>query len=87
MISVQVDPVVMPATSITQASWVLPVFVDGAMTMAHMTTKFPGHPQSGWMLAAQMNEHRIQTFITNMNSVKNTETMYLMILYLKQQAA
>ncbi|XP_077702894.1 regulator of G-protein signaling 22 isoform X16 [Canis aureus] len=48
VIFVEVDPVMMHATSITPASWVLPVFADAAVAMAHVAPKFPGLPQSGW---------------------------------------
>ncbi|XP_038279121.1 regulator of G-protein signaling 22 isoform X39 [Canis lupus familiaris] len=48
VIFVEVDPVMMHATSITLASWVLLVFADAAVAMAHVAPKFPGLPQSGW---------------------------------------
>lgn len=48
VIFVKVDPVVMQATSITAASWVLPVLADAAVAVAHVAPKFPGLPQSGW---------------------------------------
>jgi hypothetical protein len=49
MIFVKVDPVVMHATSITPASWVLPVLADAAVAVAYVAPKFPGLPQSGWL--------------------------------------
>ena len=52
MIFVKVDPVVMHATSITPASWVLPVLTDAAMAMAHVAPKFPGLSQSGWHVSS-----------------------------------
>lgn len=48
MIFVEVDPVVMHASSITAASWVLAVFTDAAVAVAHVAPEFPGLPQSGW---------------------------------------
>ena len=48
MIFVKVGPVVMHATSITPAPWVLPVLANVAVAMAHMAPKFPALPQSGW---------------------------------------
>ena len=53
MIFVKVDPVVMHATSITPASWVLPVLADAAVAvahvaLAHVAPKFLGLLQSGW---------------------------------------
>ena len=44
VIFVEVDPVMMHATSITLASRVFPVFADAATAMAHVTPKFPGLP-------------------------------------------
>ena len=44
VIFVEVDPVVMHATSITVASRVLPVFADAAVAVAYMAPKFPGLP-------------------------------------------
>ena len=44
MIFVKVDPVLMHATSITLASWVLPVFASAVMAMAHVTLKCLGLP-------------------------------------------
>ena len=41
---VEVDPVVMHATSITAASRVLPVFADAAVAVAHVAPKFLGLP-------------------------------------------
>lgn len=49
VIFVEVDPVVMHATRITPASWVLPVLADAAVAVAHVAPKFPGLPQSGWL--------------------------------------
>ncbi|MDN8787963.1 hypothetical protein Q0M87_14080, partial [Staphylococcus aureus] len=48
VIFVEVNPVVMHATSITPASWVLPVLPNAAVAMAHVAPKFPGLSQSGW---------------------------------------
>lgn len=48
MIFVKIDPVVMHATSITPASWVLLVLASEAVAMAHVAPKFLGLPQSGW---------------------------------------
>ena len=47
-IFVKVDPVMMQDTSITSASWVLPVLAAAALAVAHVAPKFPGLPQSGW---------------------------------------
>ena len=46
VILVEVDPVMMHATSITSASRVLPVFAGAAsaMAVAHVAPKFPGLP-------------------------------------------
>ena len=41
---VEVDPVMMHATSITSASLVFPVFADAAVAVAHVAPKFPGLP-------------------------------------------
>ena len=48
VIFVEVDPVVMHATSITWASWVLLMPACEAMAMAHVAQKFPGSSPSGW---------------------------------------
>ncbi|WP_248807873.1 hypothetical protein [Klebsiella pneumoniae] len=44
VIFVEVDPVVMHATRIAPASWVLPVFADAAVAVAHVAAEFPGLP-------------------------------------------
>ena len=44
VIFVEVDPVVMHATSITTASRVLPVFAIAAVAVANVAPKFPGLP-------------------------------------------
>ena len=46
VIFVEVDPVMMYATSITPASGVLPVIAHVAVAMAHVAPKFPGLPPS-----------------------------------------
>lgn len=46
MIVIDVDPVVMPATNITPACLVLPVFASESL--AHVALTFPGLPQSEW---------------------------------------
>lgn len=48
MIFVKVDPVVVHASSISAASWVLAVLTDAAVAVAHVAPEFPGLPQSGW---------------------------------------
>ena len=48
VIFVEVDPVVMHATSITPASWVLLVFAVAAVAVSRVAL-FPGLPQSGWL--------------------------------------
>lgn len=47
VIFVKVDPVVMCATSMTPASWVLLVLANAAVAVAPVAPKFPGLPQSG----------------------------------------
>ena len=44
VIFVEVEPVVMNATSIVPASRVLPVFADAAEAVAHVAPTFPGLP-------------------------------------------
>ena len=41
---VEVASVVINATSIVPASWVLPVFADAAEDVAHVAPTFPGLP-------------------------------------------
>ena len=53
MIFVEVDPGMMQDTSITSASWVLPMLADAAVDRAHMALKFPGLPRSGWHVGGQ----------------------------------
>ena len=48
MIFVKVDPVVVHASSIPAAAWVLAVLTDAAVAVAHVAPEFPGLPQSGW---------------------------------------
>lgn len=42
MIFVKVDPVVMHASSIPAASWVLAVLTDATVAVAHVAPEFPG---------------------------------------------
>ena len=44
VIFVEVEPVVMNASSTVPASWVLPVFADAAEAMAHVAPVFPSPP-------------------------------------------
>ena len=44
VIFVEVDPVMMHATSITSASLVFPAFAHAAVAVAHVAPKFPGLP-------------------------------------------
>jgi len=48
VIFVKVDPVVVHASSIPAAAWVLAVLTDAAVAVAHVAPEFPGLPQSGW---------------------------------------
>ena len=48
MIFVKVDPVVMHASSIPAASWLLARLTDTAMALTHVASEFLGPPQSGW---------------------------------------
>ena len=48
MIFVEVDPVMMHASSVPASSRMLAVFTDAAMAVAHVAPEFPGLPQSGW---------------------------------------
>jgi len=45
MIFVKVDPVVMQASSIPAASWVLAALTDATVAMSHVASEFPGLPQ------------------------------------------
>jgi hypothetical protein len=42
MVLIEVDTMVMLTTSVTSTSRMLAVFANTAMTMRHMTAKFPG---------------------------------------------
>ena len=53
MIFVEVDPVMMHATSITPASWVLPVLADAAAAMTHIARSFWVFLSLDGMLAGQ----------------------------------
>jgi len=48
VIFVEVEPSAIHTSSITPDSWVLLVFADAAMAMAHVAPKFPSLPSSGW---------------------------------------
>ena len=50
---VEVDAVMMQATSMTSASWALPVLAEAAVAVAHMAPKFLGLPHSGWHVGGQ----------------------------------
>lgn len=47
MVFVKVDPMVMHASRIPVASWVLVVLTNATMAVAHVVPEFPGLPQSG----------------------------------------
>lgn len=65
MIFVEVDPVVMHATSITPASWVLLVLADAAVAVAHVAPKFLGLPQSGRHVGSPDGKGQSLTFLIN----------------------
>ena len=62
VVFVKVDPVMMQATSIASASWVLSVLADVAVAVAHTAPKSPGLPQSGCMLVAKMQKKAASSF-------------------------
>ena len=56
VIFVKVDPVVVHASSIPAAAWVLAVLTDAAVAVAHVAPEFLGLPQSGCMAVAERKE-------------------------------
>lgn len=61
VIFAEIDPVVMQATSVTSASWVLPVLAEAAVAVAHVAPQFLGLPQAGCYVGGQ-DANRIVSF-------------------------
>ena len=64
VIYVEVDPVIMHATSITPASWVLPVLADAAAAMTHIARSFWVFLSLDGMLAGQRKKGGVSYYIT-----------------------
>lgn len=69
VIFVKVDPVVVHASSIPAAAWVLAVLTDAAMAVVHVAPEFPGLPQSGWHGGGRKGKGRASSYKAALHTV------------------